>query len=57
MHQAVHTYLAVRKLTFMWLSEGAGMCRGLHFLVVQKDEEAEECAGLWLLQNRDLPSV
>ena len=33
------------------------MCRGLHFLVVQKDEETEECAGLWLLQNRDLPSV
>jgi len=31
--------------------------RGLHFLVVQKDGDAEECAGLWLMQNRELPSV
>ncbi len=32
-------------------------CRGLHFLAVQKDEDAEDSAGLWLLQARDLPKI
>lgn len=31
--------------------------RGLHFLAVQKDEDAEDSAGLWLLQARDLPKI
>ena len=31
--------------------------RGLHFLAVQKDEDAEDSAGLWLLQSRDLPKI
>ncbi|KAK9829878.1 hypothetical protein WJX72_008398 [[Myrmecia] bisecta] len=31
--------------------------RGLHFLVIQGDEEADNCAGLWLLQDRELPSI
>ena len=31
--------------------------RGLHFLVVQTDEDADTSAGLWLLQDRQLPSV
>lgn len=32
-------------------------CRGLHFLALQKDEEAEQCAGVWLLQDREPPSI
>lgn len=32
-------------------------CRGLHFLAVQEDEEAEGCAGLWLLLDRKPPAV
>ena len=39
------------------LSLCAVLRRGLHFLVVQKDEDAEECAGLWLMQNREMPTV
>ncbi|EIE22290.1 PsaB RNA binding protein [Coccomyxa subellipsoidea C-169] len=31
--------------------------RGLHFLVVQADEEADTSAGLWLLQARELPKI
>ena len=33
------------------------LCRGLHFLAVQKDEDAEDSAGLWLLQARELPKI
>lgn len=33
------------------------VCRGLHFLVVQADEDAENSAGLWLMQDRQLPKV
>ena len=33
------------------------MDRGLHFLVVQKDEDADTSAGLWLMQDRELPKV
>jgi len=33
------------------------LCRGVHFLVVQADEEAETSAGLWLLQSRELPKI
>ena len=31
--------------------------RGLHFLAVQTDEEADQCDGLWLLQDKELPSI
>ncbi|DBB12647.1 TPA: TGF-beta-activated kinase 1 and MAP3K7-binding protein 2 [Trebouxia sp. C0006] len=31
--------------------------KGLHFLALQKDEEAEQCAGVWLLQDREPPSI
>eukprot|EP00887_Chlorella_sp_A99_P007562 scaffold28.g7562.t1 len=30
---------------------------GLHFLAVMEDEESETCSGLWLLLERDPPSV
>lgn len=33
------------------------MANGLHFLAVQPDAESEEVSGLWLLQQRDLPSI
>ena len=33
------------------------LCRGLHFLAVQKDEEADQCNGLWLMMDRELPSI
>lgn len=33
------------------------VCRGVHFLAVQKNEDAEESAGLWLLQSRQLPKI
>ena len=32
-------------------------CRGLHFLAVMPDEDAEVCSGLWLLLDRKPPSV
>ncbi|KAK9813581.1 hypothetical protein WJX73_008462 [Symbiochloris irregularis] len=31
--------------------------RGLHFLVVQSDPDAEESKGLWLLLEKELPSI
>ena len=31
------------------------LCRGLHFLVIQADEDAEESAGIWLLQDQVVP--
>ncbi|KAL3150707.1 TGF-beta-activated kinase 1 and MAP3K7-binding protein 2 [Trebouxia sp. C0010 RCD-2024] len=33
------------------------LVKGLHFLALQKDEEAEQCAGVWLLQDRESPSI
>lgn len=30
---------------------------GLHFLAVMTDEEAEDCAGLWMLLDRKPPSI
>ncbi|CAD7705343.1 unnamed protein product [Ostreobium quekettii] len=30
--------------------------RGLHFLAVQSDPDAEVCSGLWLLLQRDMPN-
>ena len=43
-------------LTLMHLTFD-NFCRGLHFLAVQQDEEADQCDGLWLLQDRELPSI
>eukprot|EP00891_Asterochloris_glomerata_P003089 jgi/Astpho2/3089/e_gw1.00051.118.1_t len=31
--------------------------RGLHFLAIQSDAEAEQCEGLWLLQDKELPTI
>lgn len=31
--------------------------RGLHFLAVQSDPEAEKCDGFWMLQDRDPPEI
>ena len=31
--------------------------RGLHFLAIQADEDAEESAGLWLLQEQSTAPV
>lgn len=58
-------YLAGKVSIKMWQSEEGGMGgliimllrRGLHFLVVQADEEADTSAGLWLLQARELPKI
>ena len=30
---------------------------GLHFLAVQSDPEADEIAGIWVLQDRELPTI
>jgi RNA-binding protein Tab2/Atab2 len=34
-----------------------GRCRGLHFLAIQEGEDAESCAGMWLLQDRPPPTI
>ena len=47
---------AVQILYLMHLTFN-NFCRGLHFLAVQQDEEADQCDGLWLLQDRELPSI
>ena len=31
--------------------------RGLHFLVVQRDPDSEDSKGLWLLLEKELPSI
>jgi RNA-binding protein Tab2/Atab2 len=56
MHRMVQ--LRTHALAFCaWLSLCAScetdlfQCRGLHFLAIQSDEEAEESSGLWLLQE------
>lgn len=48
-HLACHLCMPVRSdniLRSTWAN-----CRGLHFLAIQSDEEAEESSGLWLLQE------
>jgi len=32
-------------------------CKGLHFMAVQNDPEAEQCAGLWVLRDSPPPTV
>lgn len=31
--------------------------RGLHFLALMSSEEADDCSGLWLLLDREPPTV
>lgn len=50
-HDGMSRKLCILVLSFWW------PCRGLHFLALQKDEEAEQCAGVWLLQDREPPSI
>lgn len=32
------------------------LCKGLHFLAVQRDLEEEDCTGFWLLHDANPPS-
>ncbi len=64
----LHDLLYMSALTFGDLTSGhrlrhlkrltGWVCtrRGLHFLVLQKDEEAD-LSGIWLLQDKPLPSI
>lgn len=40
-----------------WLTGLPVLRRGLHFLALMGSEEAEDCSGLWLLLDREPPTV
>ena len=32
-------------------------CRGLHFFAIMESEDSEQCAGFWLLREREAPRL